>query len=69
MKYELRTPDLDYDLGRLMDYTLDTMDKDEFNSIIYELNNILKEKGLTIRQAQFILDCTKDYVLNSTMSF
>lgn len=41
------------------------MDEDEFYNLIYEFVNLAKEKGLTVRQAQYLFLACNDYVLNS----
>lgn len=43
------------------------MDANTFNSTISEICDLLKEKGLTIKQAQSILFCCKDMLLETVV--
>ncbi len=38
--------------------------EDRFLTLIKEFSDLAKEKGLTIRQAQELFECCKDYVLD-----
>lgn len=39
-----------------------------FYNLIYEFVDLAKVKGLTVRQAQYLFETCKDYVLESKLS-
>jgi len=43
------------------------MNSDDFYNLIYEFVNLAKEKGLTIRQAQYLFEVCSDYVLENKL--
>lgn len=42
-----------------------TMEVENFYELIYEFVDLAKKKGLTVRQAQYLFESCKDYVLDS----
>lgn len=63
-KYECRPPcqstikGISYDIPN-------GIDDDVFYNLIYEFVDLAKNKGLTIRQAQYLFDACSDYVLEN----
>lgn len=43
------------------------LDNEKYNQLIEEYIDFTKEKGLTIRQAQYVFEACKDYVLESIL--
>lgn len=44
------------------------IDTDVFYNIMYEIIDLITEKGLTIRQAQYLFRSCEDYVLENKLS-
>lgn len=40
----------------------------EFYNLVYEFVDLVKEKGLTIRQAQYLFEACGDYILENKLS-
>lgn len=38
-----------------------------FYALVYEFTDLAKEKGLTVRQAQYLFDACSDYVLENKL--
>lgn len=45
------------------------IDIDKFYSIMYDMIDLAKEKGLTVRQAQYLFRSCEDYVLENKLSW
>lgn len=43
------------------------IDADSFYNLMYEMVDLAKEKGLTVRQAQYLFKSCEDYVLENKL--